>query len=122
MKERRVLEKFKEFLSPLRLPRVLRLKFEGCDGVSNAWYEDDAITVCYEYMEDILRTLRRKRPRRASPEWMPSSGRHLKCFCTRSDTPCSTISTCLFWDVRKTQRISLLRISSCSLQKAMHGD
>ena len=32
MKERRVLEKFKEFLSPLRLPRALRLKFEGCDG------------------------------------------------------------------------------------------
>ena len=32
MKERRILEKFKEFLSPLRLPRALRLKFEGCDG------------------------------------------------------------------------------------------
>ncbi len=63
MKERRVLEKFKEFLSPLRLPRVLRLKFEGCDGVSNAWYEDDAITVCYEYMEDILRNA----PKETSP-------------------------------------------------------
>jgi hypothetical protein len=55
LKERRVLEKFKEFLSPLRLPRTLRLKVEGCDGVSNAWYEDDAITVCYEYIDDILR-------------------------------------------------------------------
>ena len=55
LKERQVLEKFKEFLSPLRLPRTLRLKVEGCDGVSNAWYEDDAITVCYEYIDDILR-------------------------------------------------------------------
>jgi hypothetical protein len=55
LKERQVLEKFKEFLSPLRLPRALRLKLEGCDGESNAWYEDDAITVCYEYMDDILR-------------------------------------------------------------------
>ena len=54
LKERQVLEKFKEFLSPLRLPRTLRLKVEGCDGVSNAWYEDDAITVCYEYIDDIL--------------------------------------------------------------------
>jgi hypothetical protein len=54
LKERRVLERFKEFLSPLRLPRGLRLKTEGCDGVSNAWYEDDAITVCYEYIDDIL--------------------------------------------------------------------
>ena len=55
LKERQVLEKFKEFLSPLRLPRALRLKLEGCDGVSNAWYENDAITVCYEYIDDILR-------------------------------------------------------------------
>ena len=55
MKERRVLEKFKGFLSPLRLPRPLLLKFEGCDGVSNAWYEDDAVTICYEYLDDVLR-------------------------------------------------------------------
>ncbi|HYJ44806.1 MAG TPA: DUF4344 domain-containing metallopeptidase [Xanthobacteraceae bacterium] len=55
LKEWQVLEKFKEFLSPLRLPRTLQLKVEGCDGVSNAWYEDDAITVCYEYMDDIWR-------------------------------------------------------------------
>ena len=55
LKDRQVLEKFKEFLSPLRLPRVLRLKLEGCNGVSNAWYENDAITVCYEYIDDILR-------------------------------------------------------------------
>jgi hypothetical protein len=55
LKERQVLEKFREFLSPLRLPRKLQLKLEGCDGVSNAWYEDDAITVCYEYIEEIFR-------------------------------------------------------------------
>ena len=54
LKERQVLEKFKEFLSPLRLPRTLRLKLEGCDGEVNAWYEDGAITVCYELIDDIL--------------------------------------------------------------------
>ena len=54
LKERQVLEKFKELLSPLLLPRALRLKLEGCDGVSNAWYGDDAITVCYEYIDEIL--------------------------------------------------------------------
>jgi Putative metallopeptidase len=54
LKERGVLERFKGFLSPLRLPRPLLLKIEGCDGVSNAWYEDDAITICYEYLGDIL--------------------------------------------------------------------
>ena len=54
LKERRILERFKSFLSPLRLPRPLLLKTEGCDGESNAWYEDDAITVCYEYLDDIF--------------------------------------------------------------------
>ena len=54
LKEQQVLEKLQQFLSPLRLPRALQLKVEGCDGVSNAWYEDDAITVCYEYLDDIL--------------------------------------------------------------------
>jgi hypothetical protein len=54
MRERKVLERFKEFLSPLRLPRVLLLKVEGCDGETNAWYTDDAVTVCYEYLDNIL--------------------------------------------------------------------
>ena len=55
LKARQTLEKFKGLLSPLRLPRALLLKVEGCDGESNAWYGDDAVTVCYEYIEDILR-------------------------------------------------------------------
>ena len=55
LKERRTLEKIKGLLSALRLPRALLLKVAGCDGESNAWYEDDAVTVCYEYLEDILR-------------------------------------------------------------------
>jgi hypothetical protein len=63
LKERQVLEKFKEFLSPLRLPRKLRLKFEGCDGVSNAWYGHDEITVCYEYIDDIFQNA----PQEATP-------------------------------------------------------
>jgi hypothetical protein len=40
-------------LAPLRLPRRLLIKTEDCDGVSNAWYEDDAVTVCYEFLDDI---------------------------------------------------------------------
>jgi hypothetical protein len=54
-KERRVLEKFKELLSPIKLPEPLTLKIEGCEGVSNAWYEPGTrtVTVCYEYMADV---------------------------------------------------------------------
>jgi hypothetical protein len=57
LKERRVLERFRAYLSPLRLPRTLTLKVDGCDGESNAWYEesDHTVTVCYEYIDDVLR-------------------------------------------------------------------
>jgi hypothetical protein len=57
LKKGRILERFQEYLKPLRLPTTLLLKTEGCDGVSNAWYdsEDHSVTVCYEYLEEILR-------------------------------------------------------------------
>ena len=56
LKERRILERFKGYLSPLRLPVPLLLKTEGCDGEVNAWYEESehAITVCYEYIAEVL--------------------------------------------------------------------
>jgi hypothetical protein len=54
--KRRVLERFRDYLKPLRLPGPLLLKIEGCDGVSNAWFEEEdrAVTVCYEYLAEIL--------------------------------------------------------------------
>src|SRR5262245_11734079 len=62
LKERRLLERLQHFFSPLRLPRPLLLKLEGCDGEVNAWYENDAVTVCYEYLHDVV-TVARKRSR-----------------------------------------------------------
>src|SRR5262249_1735488 len=59
LKEKRALENLREFLSPFRLPRTLLVKTEGCDGESNAWYEDGVITICYEYIEEIWRTAER---------------------------------------------------------------
>jgi hypothetical protein len=55
LKDRRALEKLQELLSPFRLPRTLTVKVEGCDGDTNAWYADDAVTVCYEYLRDVWR-------------------------------------------------------------------
>jgi hypothetical protein len=54
LREARVLEQLRDLLSPLRLPRRLTLKIEGCDGVANAYYVEDTVTVCYEYLEYIL--------------------------------------------------------------------
>jgi hypothetical protein len=33
----------------------LVLKVSGCDGDSNAWYDGDFVTVCYEYLADLLK-------------------------------------------------------------------
>ena len=54
LKQRGVLERLQVFLSPFRLPRTLRISVTGCDGEADAWYEDDDITICYEYIDDLL--------------------------------------------------------------------
>ena len=123
LKERRVLESFKGILSPLRLPRTLRLKVEGCDGVSNAWYEDDAVTVCYEYLQDVLQNAPKETtPARRDARGRPGRADRSMCSCTRSATPCSTISAFRSSGARRTLQICSLRISCCSSQKTMRGD
>ena len=55
LKQARALERIQTLLSPLRLPRPLLLKVSGCDGEANAWYDEGFVTVCYEYLADILK-------------------------------------------------------------------
>ena len=50
VRDAKVLEKVRDVLRP---PRRLLLKTEGCDGESNAWYDGEAVTVCYEFLDDI---------------------------------------------------------------------
>ena len=60
LKEKRALEKLQEIFSPLRLPIELKLQIGPC-GVANAWYNrsrnSPAVSVCYEYLEEIMKTL-----------------------------------------------------------------
>lgn len=53
VKDMRLLEKFQDFLSPIRLPERIKLKIEGCDGVANAFFFGNDVKVCYEYFEYI---------------------------------------------------------------------
>ncbi len=55
LRQARVLETFAEVLGTVRLPRTLTLRFEGCDGESNAWYDPDvhAVTFCYELVAEV---------------------------------------------------------------------
>jgi len=55
MKQAEVLEFVQQALSSIRLPRPLRFSLMGCDGVVNAWYDGEAVTVCYEYIDEILK-------------------------------------------------------------------
>jgi hypothetical protein len=57
LKERRTLEKLQDFLSPFRLPRTLKVSLAGCNGEADAFYEDDLITICYEYIDDLWKKM-----------------------------------------------------------------
>jgi hypothetical protein len=57
LKERQTLEKLKEVFSPFRLPIDLTLRTGDCSGVANAWYDSGAMTICYEYVQEILQGL-----------------------------------------------------------------
>jgi hypothetical protein len=55
LKEHQVLEKIRDLLRPLRLPHRLLLQTRDCHGISNAFANEESVTVCYEYVNDIWR-------------------------------------------------------------------
>jgi len=57
VKKRRTLERIQEAFSPFRLPTELTIRTGSCEGVANAWYDRPAISVCYEYLDQIYRSL-----------------------------------------------------------------
>lgn len=57
LKERRALEKLQSIFSPFRLPIDLTLRTVPCDGVSNAWWHRPDVSVCYEYLAEVLRSM-----------------------------------------------------------------
>jgi hypothetical protein len=65
MKRRQVLEEFSAFLSPLRLPKTLRVKTVQCN-VLNAYYDptERTIKICYEWMDET----ETRAPQKVSPE------------------------------------------------------
>lgn len=57
LKEHRTLEKLQEIFSPFRLPSDLTTRTGDCEGVANAWYDRSTISICYEYVAEMLRGL-----------------------------------------------------------------
>ena len=60
LKERQSLEQLQKFLSPFRLQWTLNILLTGCDGEADAMYSDRAITICYEYIEDLQKYMPEK--------------------------------------------------------------
>jgi hypothetical protein len=56
LKERRALESIQEIFSPFRLQNDLTVKSAEC-GMVNAWYQRPTVTICYEYLDDILKNM-----------------------------------------------------------------
>jgi hypothetical protein len=61
-KERRVLEKLQQIFGPFVLPIDLTFKTGDCGGVSNAWYDRPAVSICYEYLNEILQSVSKDAP------------------------------------------------------------
>ena len=55
LKKARALEYVQTILGAIRLPRTLTVKLADCGGVSNAWYANDELRVCYEYVAAIYK-------------------------------------------------------------------
>jgi Putative metallopeptidase len=52
LQKQKALEKLQEIFAAFQLPIDLTLRTTGC-GFTNAWYQEDVITVCYEYLDHI---------------------------------------------------------------------
>ena len=64
--ETKVLEKARDYFLPFKLPRPLLLKASPCDGEEEAWFADDTITICYEYLQFVHRVATHKQ----RPAWV----------------------------------------------------
>jgi hypothetical protein len=51
--QRKALEKVQDLFSPLMLPSEITVQATEC-GVSNAWYQRPTVTICYEYLRDLV--------------------------------------------------------------------
>jgi Putative metallopeptidase len=56
LSKRQVLEELQQFLSPLRLPRKLKVQVEQCGAPTRAYKPEGPVTVCYELVDQIVQT------------------------------------------------------------------
>jgi hypothetical protein len=57
VRQRRALERLAEIFQPFQLPMEVTLKTLGCNGVANAFYLRPEVKLCYEYLDEIEKTM-----------------------------------------------------------------
>jgi hypothetical protein len=55
--QRQWLEMIQEIYDVFKLPTDITIRTRSCDGVSNAWYIQGTVTICYEYLEGIRKDM-----------------------------------------------------------------
>ena len=59
LKANRALDKMQEIFGSFRLPTDINLRTMEC-GMANAWYQRPTVTICYEYLDDIEKGVRKE--------------------------------------------------------------
>jgi hypothetical protein len=62
LKKRQVLEELRTFLVPLRLPRKLTVQTDECGGMQRVYQRGGPVTICYELVDQIIKTAERAKP------------------------------------------------------------
>jgi hypothetical protein len=114
LKEVGFLEKLQKLLTPFRLPRALLVKVEGCKGDANAFYENDVITICYEYIEQLRKTMPAETTAAGVTPIDAIVGPLVDTGLHEFGHACSTCCSCRCWGVRKTPPIRYRPTSCCS--------
>jgi hypothetical protein len=57
LKQRQWLEKMQEIYGVFKLPTDITIRAMSCNGISNAWYTRGVVTICYEYLDDIRKSM-----------------------------------------------------------------
>ncbi len=66
LRRERWLEQMQQVLQRYRLPRTVTVRLSGCNGSVEAWYINRTITVCYEYLQVVVRRIEGNR----LPAWV----------------------------------------------------
>ena len=108
LKQRRWLENTQEVYSVFKLPTDITIRTTSCSGVSNAWYTRGTVTICYEYLEDIRKTMPQATTLQGLTPADAVIGQYVYTVSHELGHALFDVWTSRFWVNQRTPRTSLL--------------